>query len=72
MTPVRLATLREQEQYCAAEMLGALQVALLEGYSDSEVEVKLALRSEKLSEKSSQMAPQGHEERQFNTFSDSF
>lgn len=46
MTPGRLATIREQEQRNAAELLGVRSVTFLEGYSDSEVEPTLTLRRE--------------------------
>lgn len=46
MTPQRLASIREQEQRGAAEILGVQTVTFLEGYSDSEVEVNMDLRRE--------------------------
>lgn len=46
MTAPHLATIREQEQRRAAEVLGVQTVTYLEGYSDSEVEPTLALRRE--------------------------
>jgi LmbE family N-acetylglucosaminyl deacetylase len=46
MTPARLSEIREQEQRNAAKLLGVQEVTFLEGYSDSEVEVTLALRRE--------------------------
>lgn len=44
MTPKQLSAIREREQRQAAEYLGVKSVHFLEGYSDGEVEVTLALR----------------------------
>ena len=46
MTPQCLAALREQEQRCAAEVLGVQTVTFLDGYSDGEVEPTMQLRRE--------------------------
>ena len=46
MTPERLATIREQEQRYAAEILGVQKVTFFEGYYDGEVEPNMKLRRE--------------------------